>query len=221
MKKTNRIVLSIAAIILFLAGAAMAVVSPTQQAQMTVDRIMELLNDKSLAASERDKKIEDIIRSRFDFDAMSQWILGPNWRKASPAERERFKELYMQLLEATYKGRIGEYAEQYTDERVEYGGEKIIEDRAMIDTFVVTRDRKIPISYKMIRKSDEWKVYDVVIEEVSLVRNFRNTYDEIIRKEGLPGLFARMETKIRDLKAGKTTDADLDVPAAGPKGNAK
>lgn len=204
---------------LVLCGTALGAVSPTQQAQTAVDGIMALLNDESLAPEDRNKKIEDIVRGRFDFEVMSQWILGIHWRKATPQERERFKDLYQQLLEATYKGRIGEYAEQYTDERVDYVGEKIIEDRAMVDTLVVTRDRKIPISYKMIRKGDEWKVYDVVIEEVSLVRNYRTTYGEIVRKEGLQGLFARMEEKIRDLRSGKISPEEATPKAEVPEGD--
>ncbi len=173
-----------------------------------MSKILDLLNDRNLAPETRNQEIADIVRQRFDFDVMSQWILGIHWRKASPEEREKFKDLFTQLLEANYKGRIGEYADQYTDERIDYVGERIIDDRALVDTLVVTKNQKVPISYKMIRKGDEWKIYDVVIEEVSLVRNFRNTYDEIVRKEGLPGLFARMEKKIEDLRSGKISPSE-------------
>jgi phospholipid transport system substrate-binding protein len=184
-----------------------ALPTPTDQLKSGVATVLDLLNDKSLEPEKRNLQIEEIVRARFDFDAMSQWILGTHWRKASAQEKERFKDLFTQLLEANYRGRIGEYADQYTDERIDYLGERIIEDRALVDTQVVTKDRNIPISYKMVKKGDEWKIYDVVIEEVSLVRNFRNTYDEIIRKDGLPGLFKRMEQKIADLRSGKIAPA--------------
>jgi phospholipid transport system substrate-binding protein len=184
-----------------------ALPTPTDQLKSGVATVLDLLNDKSLEPEKRNLQIEEIVRARFDFDAMSQWILGTHWRKASAQEKERFKDLFTQLLEANYRGRIGEYADQYTDERIDYLGERIIEDRALVDTQVVTKDRNIPISYKMVKKGGEWKIYDVVIEEVSLVRNFRNTYDEIIRKDGLPGLFKRMEQKIADLHSGKIAPA--------------
>lgn len=187
-------------LLLFSALPALAV-TPTEQVQKTVDQIMNLLNDKSLQPEVRNKKLEDLIRNRFDFQIMSQWILGNHWRRATPQQRDRFVNLFTDLLEANYKGRIAEYAEQYTDERVDYSGERIKGEYAMVDTLVVTKDKKIPISYKLVRRGNEWKAYDVVIEEVSLVRNYRSTYDEIVRKEGFDGLFARMEQKIRELKA--------------------
>ncbi len=190
-------------LILATAGTAAAVSSPTQELRNGVEKILDLLKDKNLAPEVRNQKIEDIVRKRFDFNVMSQWILGIYWRKASPQERDKFKDLFKQLLEATYKGRIGEYAEQYSNEHVEYAGERIVEDRALVDTFVVTKDKKIPISYKMIKQGDEWKIYDVVIEEVSLVLNYRNTYQEIVRKEGLQALFKRMEEKIAEIHSGK------------------
>ena len=86
---------------------------------------------------------------------------------------------------------------------MEYAGQKIEGEKAEVETFVKTRSADIPLRYKLFRKAGRWLVYDVVIEEVSLVRNYRSTYDEIVRKEGFSGLFARMEEKIRELKAPK------------------
>ncbi|MBE0596933.1 MAG: ABC transporter substrate-binding protein [Desulfuromonadales bacterium] len=204
----------LASCLLLATGTALAAVGPTEQLRSGVENILTLLNDQAITAESRNQKIEQIVRAHFEFDVMSQWILGIHWRKAAPAERERFKELFTQLLEATYKGRIGEYAGQYTDEQVEYASERIIEGRALVDTFVVTGNRKIPISYKLIQKDQQWKVYDVVIEGVSLVSNYRSTYDEIVRKEGLDGLFSRMEEKISQLRSGQITPEEA-IPKAG------
>lgn len=192
---------------------AHAAISPTQQVQQSVDRIMDLLNDKSLQTEVRNQELEDLIRSRFDFQIMSQWILGQNWRKATPQQRDRFVELFTDLLEANYKGRIAEYADQYTDEKVDYAGERIKGEHAMVDTFVVTKDKRIPISYKLVQQKEEWRIYDVVIEEVSLVRNYRSTYDEILRKEGFDGLFARMVRKIDELKKSPEGSAEATTEA--------
>jgi phospholipid transport system substrate-binding protein len=172
---------------------------PLAEVQSTVDKVLTLLRNKELPQAERRQQLTAVIRPAFDFEVMSQWVLGPNWRQASATERQRFIELFSDLLEATYIGKI----EGYTDERVEYAGQKIEGEKAEVETFVKTRSADIPLRYKLFRKAGRWLVYDVVIEEVSLVRNYRSTYDEIVRKEGFSGLFARMEDKIRELKAPK------------------
>jgi phospholipid transport system substrate-binding protein len=186
----------VAALLVVAAGGAMAA-EPLAQVRSTVDEVLTLLRNKSLPHEERRQQLTAVIRPAFDFEVMSQWVLGANWRKASLAERQRFIDLFTDLLEATYIGKI----EAYTDERVEFTGQKLEGERAEVETLVKTASADIPIRYKLFRKGDRWLVYDVVIEEVSLVRNYRSTYGEIVRKEGFPGLFARMEEKIRELKA--------------------
>ncbi len=168
-----------------------------EQVQQTVDAVIATLQDKGMETEARRQKLSGLVRARFDFETMSQWVLGPSWRKAEAVEKSRFMDLFSDLLEATYLGRI----EAYTDEKVFYAGEKIEGDRALIDTFVRTAGADIPISYKLVRRGDQWLVYDVVIEEISLVRNYRSTYNEIIRREGMSGLFTKMEEKIKELKA--------------------
>jgi phospholipid transport system substrate-binding protein len=86
-----------------------------------------------------------------------------------------------------------------------YGEERIEDDRALVETRVVTQSAEMPIVYRMIRKDGEWKVYDVVIENVSLVRNYRSTYDVIARKEGIDRLLQRMEEKLTELRSGSDT----------------
>jgi phospholipid transport system substrate-binding protein len=186
---------AVTALLLMVAGGANAA-EPLAEIRTTVDEVLTLLRNKNLPHEARRQQLTAVIRPAFDFEVMSQWVLGTNWRKASPAERKRFADLFADLLEATYIGKI----EAYTDERVEYTGQKLEGERAEVDTQVKTASADIPIRYKVFRKGERWLVYDVVIEEVSLVRNYRSTYDEIVRKEGFPGLFSRMEEKIRELK---------------------
>ncbi len=178
--------------------AAAAVPGPTDQLRVTVDRIVEILRDKSLSQKVILEQVAVLVRAKFDFWAMSQRTLGVNWKKASPAEQKRFVALFSQLLEDTYRGRIKAYT--YDDEHVEYTGERIQGSRAEVDTIVVA-NREIPVSYKMRLKGNEWLVYDVIIEEVSLISNYRNSYAEIVRDEGFSGLLARMEQKIKELQA--------------------
>lgn len=172
-----------------------ASIGPGEQVRITVDAVIQTIKDTSLDHAARKERLSSMIRKRFDFRAMSQSTLGTNWKKASPEEKEKFVALFSDLLEASYIGRI----EAYTNERVDYLKEKIENDRAEIETAIVTQSADIPVRYKMVRRGDEWKVYDVVIEEVSLIRNYRSSYREIVKKEGFPGLLARMEEKIKEL----------------------
>ncbi len=176
---------------------------PIDQVRATADAIIALLNDPALAPAVRRQRITSIIRSKFHFPSMSQAVLAVNWRKATPEQRKRFTELFSELLETTYRGRIEAYIDEYTDERVDYLKETVDGRRAVVDTLVITRTADIPVSYKMIPVEGEWLVYDVEIEGISLVRNYRSSYGEIVRKEGLQGLLRRMEEKIVELRAGQ------------------
>ena len=195
----------IAAGLLLLASLALAMPSPREQVQQTVDQVLEVLRNQSITGQPRRETLRRLIRARFDFTAMSQRTLGKYWKAASAQEQARFIELFSDLLEASYIGRI----EAYSDETVNYRGERIEGDLAEVDTSVHSGNVDIPINYRLVRKNGGWFVYDVIIEEVSLVKNYRNSYGEIVRKEGYAGLFARMETKIRELQA---------APPQGPKG---
>jgi len=188
---------------------AMAVPGPTEQLRVTLDKIIEVLRDKDLPQEAILDQVEVLVRSKFDFNAMSQRTLGINWRNADPQQRARFVELFSQLLEDTYRSRIRNYT--YQDERVEYVGEEIKGSRGQVDTLVVA-NKEIPVSYRVRLKGSEWLVYDVIVEEVSLVSNYRSSYNEIIRQEGFDGLLQRLEDKIRELEAAQV---DEEVPAGG------
>lgn len=175
---------------------AYSAVSPKAQVQETVDQVINVLRDKQIQGEARRQTLSRLIRTRFDFHIMSQRTLGRYWRTATAAEQEKFVQLFSDLLEASYIGRI----EAYSDETVTYGEERIEGDRAEVSTTVNSGNTHVPIVYRMVQKGTEWYVYDVIIEEVSLIRNYRNSYGEIVRKEGFSGLFRRMEEKINELQ---------------------
>jgi phospholipid transport system substrate-binding protein len=183
-------------VLLAVATVVSAVPRPTTQLQETVDRIIEVLRDKELSQEQILQEVADLVRQKFDFWAMSQRTLGVNWRKATKEEQQKFVGLFAKLLEDTYRGRIKAYT--YDDEHVEYIGERVRGTRAEVDTIVVA-NKEIPVSYKMRLKGEEWLVYDVIVEEVSLISNYRNSYAEIVRDEGFKGLLERMEKKIQEL----------------------
>jgi phospholipid transport system substrate-binding protein len=170
--------------------------SPTQTVQESVDAILTLIKDKTLEQDDRRARIRAYIKTRFDFEAMSQRTLATNWKKASEEEREKFIDLFSQLIENTYIGKI----EAYTNEKVEYPGEKVKGSKAVVETLIIAASADIPVDYRLYRKNDTWWVYDVIIEGVSLISNYRSSYQEIVKKEGFDGLLAKMQEKVDELR---------------------
>ena len=166
---------------------------PTAQLRSTLDKVIDTLKDKSLVGDARRDKIRELINDRFYFRAMSQRTLSRNWKKASSDQQTEFTNLFSKLLEKTYIGRI----EAYTDERVEYLREKSKnKKRSVVYTHIVTKTNNIPINYKLALKGGKWLVYDIVIEEVSLISNYRTSYATIIKKNGMDGLLSQMKAKL-------------------------
>jgi phospholipid transport system substrate-binding protein len=174
-----------------------AEVTPQGLVQDSVAAILDLLRDEAMDKDMRRGKIRETISQRFDFRAMSQRTLATNWRKASDEEKEQFVDLFSQLIENTYIGKI----ESYTDEKVEYPGEKVKGRKAVVQTLIITSSADIPVDYKLYEKDGDWLVYDVIIEGVSLISNYRSSYQEIVKKEGFAGLLARMQDKIKELES--------------------
>jgi phospholipid transport system substrate-binding protein len=178
-----------------LASMAFAAGNATESVRTSVDAIIGILKDAGLDKPAKRDKIRVVIAERFDFRAMSQRTLATNWKKASKEEQQQFIELFAELIQNTYIGRV----EAYTNEEVKYPGEKVTNDRAVVDTLIATSSKEIPVTYKLYLKGDRWLVYDVNIEGVSLISNYRNSYQEIVKREGLTGLLAKMEEKVKEL----------------------
>lgn len=186
--------------LIFLHGlAASATMTPTEQVRGAVDSVLSTLKLDNLDRGAKREKIRSSLQQIFYYRAMSQRTLATNWRKASPAEKDSFIKLFSKLLENTYIGKI----EAYTDERVEYVSEKIKGKKAIVDTMIVTGSVNIPISYKTVLKDEKWLIYDVVVEEVSLISNYRSSYKAIVKKEGMDGLLSKMEQKIKQQEKPK------------------
>lgn len=177
-----------------------ASVPPLKQIEVTVERILTLMKDDSLGVpekkAERRSRIMSLIDSRFDFQEMSRITLGKTWRELSREEKADFTDIFSQLIKQTYISRI----ETFSDEKVEYSKEifgKKKKTRAMVFTNILRNGGEaISINYKVVVKNDEWFVYDVVIEGVSLVRNYRTEFSRIVAKEKIPGLVKRIREKI-------------------------
>jgi phospholipid transport system substrate-binding protein len=174
-----------------------AALTPTETVRQAVDAVLAVLKNDNLGREERWQDIGRIIDARFDFRSMSQSVLATNWREASKEEKRQFVEYFSQYLEDTYRTKI----ETYTDQRVEYVAEQVRRDRAIVDTEIVTARTRIPVTYRLKNNKGEWFAYDVVIEGVSLVSNYRSTFNAIVKAEGMDGLLTDLEGRIADYKA--------------------
>ena len=185
------------------ASSVLAAVSgPTDHVRATVNGILAILRDSQLDWYSKQLSIEAIIDRQFDFQTMSQSVLATNWKKATPEERKRFVEFFSQYLQHTYTDKM----RYYTNEHVRFGEEKVTGERATVDTYIVTEKVDIPVTYKLRLNEDKWFAYDVIIEGVSLVRNYRDTYSVIVQSEGIGGLLQSLESSIDKYKR------DRDLP---------
>lgn len=192
MKKAYYLSALIGLLCWVLAAQALAAPTPKERVQETVDAVLEVLRDETRDVETKKRDIRVLVRQRFDFRAMAQSTLALNWRSASESEQDRFVSLYSRLLEDSYLVMV----EEYTNETVEYRNEtQRNEKNAQVDTAILAADKEIPVVYRTRLKDGDWYIYDVVIEGVSLISNYRSTYQQIVRREGMDGLLARLEEK--------------------------
>lgn len=176
---------------------------PKERVQRKVSAILAILRDADLVREQRWAAIGDIVEQSFDFRAMSQSVLATTWREAGPEEKRRFVEYFSQYLEETYRTKV----ERYTNERIEFENETIAGNRAVVDTVIITDANRIPVTYRMRQNDGEWYAYDVVIEGISLVNNYRSTFSAIVKAEGIDGLLIDLKDRIDAYKAERDTGA--------------
>ena len=203
----NRFVPLFTVLMLFLGGGATAMAAsdgPKDEIKQTVDEIINIMTDEKYSTPDMKEERRDLIlekvNNRFDFYEMSQRTLARRWRERTTEEKEQFVELFKQLLEKTYTSKI----DSYSNEKVLFKKEVIRNDKALVYSFIQKNEKEIPIFYKLKNKSGKWMVYDVIIEGVSLVRNYRTEFTQIISKEDYSGLIKRMKEKIAQNKENAT-----------------
>jgi len=171
--------------------------SAMDQLRSTVDEVISILSNPSLKRPGQEKRrlqmVKQAINQRFDYSEMAKRSLSRYWKPLSPSQREQFVELFSQLLERSYSGKL----EAYSNEKVIYQSERLDGDYAEIRTIVARPNDRIPMNYRMINKGGKWWVYDIVIEGVSLVSNYRNQFGRIIRESSYQELVRRMQTKVK------------------------
>jgi len=178
-------------------GSALAVpADPVVSVKDTVDQIIAVLQDEKLSGpdkkSVRRSLVVDIVEKRFDFREMSMRTLARHWRDRTPAEQDKFVQLFTKLLQNTYIAKI----ETYSGEKVVFRKHAVQGDKAIVYSDLVRNNIETPVNYKLKMRNDIWMVYDVEVEGVSLVNNYRTQFSSILEKEKFAGLISRIEEKV-------------------------
>lgn len=160
---------------------------PTEQVRTTVQTVLALLRDRP--SHEIEQELRLVIEERFDFAEMAKRSLGSHWRRLTPAQEQEFVRLFTNLLERKY---IGEIA-AYENEKIVFTNERQDGEYAVVESHVVPEGGEaISLDYKLYRRGAEWKIYDVAIENISLVNNYRSQFNRVIAKSSLVDLMERL-----------------------------
>ena len=180
----------------FVGGGPAWAGAPTEQLRGRIERVLKVLDPELKPegrSEERRAAIRKIAYETFDFREISQRSLARHWQARTPAERDEFIQLFADLLERSYIGQIEQYS---GGEKIQYLGDTIEGDQAQVRTKLITKaGTEVPVDYRMHRVGDRWLVYDVSIEGISLVLNYRAQFDRIIRSSSYKVLADKLKAK--------------------------
>jgi phospholipid transport system substrate-binding protein len=182
-------------------GAAIAAGDPLATVRTSVDQALQVLQDKSMARAQRQRKVIDLVADRFDFTGMARSSLGYNWSKLTPEQQRQFVPLFTSFMEDAYLDKLSGYSGQkveFTGQSMQGGG------YAEVRTTVAPSESgraPIRINYEMKRTGDDWKVYDVTIDDISITANYRNQFNRVINERGFPALVSAMRRKQQELRS--------------------
>src|SRR5262250_2465441 len=197
----NRVcAVAVACILVMLAGHAGAASPPTDQLKGAIDRVVKVVDDPTLKGDERAVERRGAVRriadDIFDFPEIARRALARHWQPLTDKQRAEFVSLFSDLLERSYISKI----ELYGGEKIQYSPERVAADTATVPPRLVTKSgTEIPIDYRLLKKGDKWLVYDVNIEGVSLVSNYRTQFNKIIQTSSYNDLVQKLKTKQDEL----------------------
>ena len=200
----GRVVSGMAGLLLLLSGvAAQPAVAggATEAMKSTIDEVLKIVQDKELKqpgrAEERRKRLEQVVGDRFDYQEMSRRALGAPWNTLADKDKQEFVGLFETLLTSSYADKV----ETYSGEGVQYLNERMEKDFAEVRTKVLTGKTEIPLDYRLLNKGADWLVYDVVVDGVSLVSNYRGQFSKILRASTFADLLDQLRKKSDKIKA--------------------
>ena len=198
--KNYRVILCALALVLCIAGNAFAG-TPTEAIRGAVDNIISVISDKkydSMAdgADKRYKDLEATVDKSFDFIDLSARSVGKPWLKFTEQERSDFVDAFSTLLKKTYIQKLG----NYNGEKVDYLQEKQRGNRAMVLTKIEQGNKLIPVNYKLVQKDGNWRVYDVIVEGVSLIKNYRVQFSKLLRNKSPEEVIGKIRDRIQKIE---------------------
>jgi phospholipid transport system substrate-binding protein len=176
---------------------------PMDDIRRTTEKLLSILGDSGLKCDERARERRERIRAtvdeRFDWEAISRRSLSSKWNELSEEERRQFTDLFGKLVEQTYMDRL----ENYSGEKVIYLDEEIGGNKAKVRVKIISdKNQEIPVEYRMEKKKGNWMVYDILIEGVSLVKNYRVQFNDILTKSSYSELLSRLKAKVQEQPKG-------------------
>jgi phospholipid transport system substrate-binding protein len=193
------------AIVLILVGALHAAEfgPATEAVRQTIDQVLAIMEDQELKsperAVERRAKLEEVIGQRFDYEEMGKRTLAAHWKKMDSSQQKEFVTLFQSFLSNSYAGNI----DGYSGQKVEYVKERHKGNFAEVQTKVISSKAELPLDYRLLKKNGEYRVYDVVIDGVSLVKNYRGQFSRIIKSSSYDGLIEKLRTKANQFSKPK------------------
>jgi len=188
---THKRWLSLVGLIYLLVAAPLSAGTPSDQTRATIEKVLAVLKDPA-AKSDRRDRLRQVIYPSFDFAEMAKRSLGSQWQRRNAGEQQEFVNLFTDLVESSYVDAI----ESYDGEKVVVANEKQDKDFAEVNTKIVTKKGEaFAIDYKLHHGGGSWKIYDAVIEHVSLVNNYRSQFNRVIAKSSYEDLLSKMRDK--------------------------
>ena len=169
---------------------------PTETIRQAIEMTLDMLKNPAYQGEMRRQKVKAVVDPHFDYQEMAKRSLGPTWGSLSAGQRQEFVALFSQLLEASYSDKIDKFAQRV---KIDYTGEILSGDNAEVRTVIVKANDRIPLNYRLLNEGGTWKVYDVVIEGVSLVSNYRSQFSRIIHESSYAELVRSLRTKVSEL----------------------
>ena len=198
------------------AAPAGAAGSATEAVRGTIDEVIRILSDKEMKQparhQERRKLLETVIWGRFDDREMSKRALAAQWTKLNETEREEFVRLFQSFLTDAYADKI----EGYAGEQVQYLGERLEGSYAEVRSKLLSEKTSCPMDYRLMEKAGDWVVYDIIVDGISLVRNYRGQFERIIHAESYAALVEKLRQKSKDIMSPKTRTSAPDGARPGP-----
>ena len=199
-KKVKRHFIELGILMLFLFTLPVYAGAPLDTVQTNVKKVLDVLSDPGLkdesAKGIKKEKLEAIYKQMFSEIELSRRTLGGNWNKLNPAQQQEFIQLYRRVLEKAYVDQILSYS--YSNEKIVFSKENMLSNnQAEVQTKIITSSKEIPVFYRVILKDGTWKVYDVVVENVSLVQNYRSQFNSILAKNTPDQLIEILRKKVK------------------------